>query len=97
MQRPALCRAFLFYGGNIMAGSWWKRCRRLVYRLFPSRKHEDAVLRKLMDEYAESEGARYKAENERLQNDPGAAVPPEVERRAIQLINRCFDERAGMD
>ena len=52
--------------------------------------YEDSVLALLMDEFAESEGKRYIEENERLRQDPSAAVPEDVERRALQLINREF-------
>ena len=51
-------------------------------------KAEDAVIALLMNDFAESEGAYYMAENERLKNDPAAAVPEDVERRALQLIER---------
>mgnify|MGYP006873118144 CR=1 FL=1 len=47
--------------------------------------YEDSVLALLMDEFAESEGKRYIEENERLRQDPSAAVPEDVERRALQL------------
>lgn len=60
-------------------------------------KSEDELLRRLMDEYARAEGERYMAENERLQSDPDAAVPPEMVARALQTINKYFDERAGAD
>ena len=52
--------------------------------------YEDSVLALLMDEFAESEGRRYIAENERLRQEPEAAVPEEVERRALRFIGRTF-------
>lgn len=55
--------------------------------------YEDSVLALLMDEFAESEGKRYIEENERLRQDPSAAVPEDVERRALQLIDREFAKR----
>ncbi len=55
--------------------------------------YEDSVLALLMDEFAESEGKRYIEENERLRQDPSAAVPEDVERRALQLINREFAKK----
>lgn len=55
--------------------------------------YEDSVLALLMDEFAESEGVRYIEENERLRQDPNAAVPEDVERRALQLINREFAKK----
>ena len=55
--------------------------------------YEDSVLALLMDEFAESEGKRYIEENERLRQDPSAAVPEDVERRALQFINREFAKK----
>ena len=55
--------------------------------------YEDSVLALLMDEFAESEGKRFIEENERLRQDPSAAVPEDVERRALQLINREFAKK----
>ena len=51
---------------------------------------EDAMLTRIIEEYAEIEGKRYLALNELLQNDPNAAVPPEVEQRAKELIEKHF-------
>lgn len=56
--------------------------------------YEDSVLALLMDEFAESEGKRYIEENERLRQDPNAAVPEEVEKRALQLIDREFSRKS---
>ena len=55
--------------------------------------YEDSVLALLMDEFAESEGKRYIEENERLRQDPSATVPEDVERRALQFINREFAKK----
>ena len=55
--------------------------------------YEDSVLALLMDEFAESEGKRFIEENERLLKDPSAAVPEDVERRALQLIGREFAKK----
>ena len=55
--------------------------------------YEDSVLALLMDEFAESEGKRYMEENERLRQDPSAAVPEDVERRVLQLIHREFAKK----
>jgi len=52
--------------------------------------YEDSVLALLMDEFAQSEGKRYIEENERLRQDPDAAVPEEIEKRALQLIDQRF-------
>lgn len=56
--------------------------------------YEDSVLALLMDEFAESEGRRYIEENERLRQDPSAAVPEDVERRALQFIDRAFSRKS---
>lgn len=56
--------------------------------------YEDSVLALLMDEFAEREGQRYIAENERLRQDPAAAVPEDVERRALQFIDREFSRQS---
>ena len=53
---------------------------------------QDAELARLMSDYLQQEGERYNAEVERLRNDPNAAVPPEVERRALELIERTLSE-----
>ena len=55
--------------------------------------YEDSVLALLMDEFAESEGKRYIEENERLLQDPSAAVPEEFEKRAFQIIDRAFSRK----
>ena len=55
--------------------------------------YEDSVLALLMDEFAESEGQRYIEENDRLRQDPSAAVPEEVEKRALQVIDKAFSRK----
>ena len=55
--------------------------------------YEDSVLALLMDEFAESEGQRYIEENDRLRQDPSAAVPEEVEKRALQVIDKVFSRK----
>ena len=55
--------------------------------------YEDSVLALLLDEFAESEGRRYIEENERLREDPAAVVPEDVEKRALQFIDREFSRR----
>lgn len=42
----------------------------------------------LMDDYIEKEGQRLREENERLKNDPAAAVPEDVRQRCIKTIRR---------
>lgn len=55
--------------------------------------YEDSVIALLMDEFAESEGNRYIEENERLLQDPDAAMPEEIETRALQFIAREFSRK----
>lgn len=50
--------------------------------------YEDSLFALLMDEFARSEGERLIQENDRLKQDPAAAVPEEVERRCLRLIER---------
>lgn len=56
--------------------------------------YEDSFLALLMDEFAQSEGKRYNEENERLRQMPDAAVPEEIEKRALQLIDQRFSRRS---
>ncbi len=49
---------------------------------------EDAILANLMAEYAEEEGKKYNALNEQLQDIPPSAVPVNIEKRFLELINR---------
>lgn len=51
---------------------------------------EDAVFKMLMMSFAELEGKRLLEENERLKDDPAAAVPPELDRKCRELILRMF-------
>ena len=53
-------------------------------------RYEDALFALLMDEIAEKEGELAREENERLKNDPSAAVPEDVDRRCLQTIRRHF-------
>lgn len=50
--------------------------------------YEDALFALLMSEIAEKEGELAWEENERLKNDPSAAVPEDVDRRCLQTIRR---------
>ena len=50
----------------------------------------DEVLKAVLADFAEREGLNYMLENERLQHDPSAAVPPDVDQRALELIRRYF-------
>lgn len=53
-------------------------------------RYEDALFALMMDEVATSEGKKALEENERLKNDPDAAVPEEVSRRCRKTIRRHF-------
>lgn len=56
-------------------------------------QYEDALFALLMDELATMENQRAEEENERLQNDPSAAVPEDLDRRCMRLIRRHFVRR----
>ncbi len=53
-------------------------------------QYEDALFALLMDEIATAEGKKANEENERLKNDPSAAVPVDVDKRCLQTIRRHF-------
>lgn len=53
-------------------------------------RYEDALFALLMDEIATKEGKNAIEENERLKNDPSAAVPEDVDKRCLQTIRRHF-------
>lgn len=53
-------------------------------------QYEDALFAVLMEELVEREGERLLAENERLKNDPAAAIPEEVERHCRKTIRQAF-------
>ncbi len=55
--------------------------------------YEDALFALLMDEVAEQEGMRLLEENERLRQDPEAAIPDKVNNRCLKTINRAFAKR----
>ena len=55
--------------------------------------YEDALFAVLMDQVAEAEGERLLAENERLQNDPDAAVPDNIDRLCRKTIRRSSARR----
>ena len=52
--------------------------------------YEDALFAVLMDKVAEEEGAKLREENQRLQEDPDAAVPDHVDVVARQTIRKAF-------
>lgn len=53
-------------------------------------RYEDALFALLMDDIATMESKKAEEENERLKNDPSAAVPEDLDRRCMQLIRRHF-------
>lgn len=53
-------------------------------------RYEDALFALLMDEIATEEGKKAEAENERLKNDPSAAIPEALDKRCTQTIRRAF-------
>lgn len=55
--------------------------------------YEDALFALLMDEVAQEEGAQLLEENERLKNDPNAAVPPELDKKSLETIRRTLAGR----
>ncbi len=56
-------------------------------------QYEDALFALLMDDHAEEEGKRLLEENERLKNDPSAAVPEQARRRCLKTIRRELARR----
>ena len=52
--------------------------------------YEDALFAMLMGELAEEEGKRLLEENERLKNDPAAAVPEHINRSCRKAIRKSF-------
>lgn len=55
--------------------------------------YEDALFALLMDDVAQTEGKRLIRENEALQADPNAAVPADIDRRCMQVIQRTLAKR----
>lgn len=53
-------------------------------------EYEDAYFALLMEEVAKKEGERLEALNEKLQNDPEAAVPESLDKRCLETIDRYF-------
>lgn len=53
-------------------------------------QYEDALFALLMDDIATMEGKKAEEENKRLQNDPTAAVPEDIDRRCMRTIRRRF-------
>lgn len=53
-------------------------------------QYEDALFALIMDKIATAEGQWAMEENERLNEDPSAAVPEELDKRCMQMIRRHF-------
>lgn len=51
---------------------------------------EERLFKRLMRQYMEAEGERLLDENERLKADPSAAVPPELDKKCLELIHGAF-------
>ena len=58
--------------------------------------YEDALFALMMDELAEQEGQRLLEENERLKQDPAAAIPEDVDKRCLKTIKRTFARKHHM-
>lgn len=56
-------------------------------------QYEDALFALLMDDIAAIEGQKAEEENERLQSDPAAAVPKDLDQRCMQTIHRHFTKQ----
>ena len=52
--------------------------------------YEDALFAVLMDKVAEEEGAKLREENQRLKEDPNAAVPKHIDAAARQTIRKAY-------
>lgn len=52
--------------------------------------YEDALFALLMDDVAQTEGERLIRENDALQEDPNAAIPENIDRRYMQVIQRTL-------
>lgn len=59
-------------------------------------QYEDALFALLMDDLAWQEGERLLEENERLKNDPGAAVPEDAMKRCLRVIDREFARKNAL-
>lgn len=52
--------------------------------------YEDALFALLINDMAEQEGQRLLEENERLKNDPSAAIPDDINRKGLLTIKRAY-------
>lgn len=53
-------------------------------------RYEDALFTLLMEKAIEEDGKEFLAENERLKNDPEAAIPADFDRQCIKTIHQAF-------
>lgn len=54
---------------------------------------EDVIFARIMAQHAEEWGMYFLQENERLKQDPDAAVPEDVTQRMLEVIRRAFDKK----
>lgn len=57
------------------------------------KNREEREFAEMMKQYAREYGELLMQENERLQQDPGAAVPEDMTRRMLETIRRAFEEK----
>lgn len=57
-------------------------------------RYEDALFAIMMDELASSLGKEAEEENERLKNDPDAAVPEQIDKRCLKTIRGHYRKAA---
>lgn len=55
--------------------------------------YEEALFAILMDKVAQEQGTQLLEENERLKDDPDAAVPPELDQKSLETIRRALSGR----
>lgn len=67
-----------------------KDTRKLTQEEELQEKYEDALFALMMHKFAIKMGEEYIAENERLKNDPAAAVPEELRRKNLDFIRRYY-------
>ena len=56
-------------------------------------RYEDALFALLMEDVAEAEGRKALEENERLKNDPSAAMPDSLRKKCLRIIRRGYAKR----
>lgn len=60
----------------------------------PRERYEDALFALLMEDMLEAEGRKAREENQRLKQDPDAAVPPEMRKRCLRVINQHYNRQS---